>query len=218
MSEGQQTATLRIHTNANLRVFEVQGFLSALDKAYGSLLLFAGDTEIIARSSSKSEAQRLWYAGFHLYGVNLDERLQADERLVLRQVELHSPGFWDFVGLLSPLRVIELVFKLKRESANDNEERRKDREYRDKAEDRRLHLENKLREVEVIQKQVALLRDMGATDKDFAPLLERLIYEPLSQLDDISERIGVQSASIVDPKDTPPDVVGRRPRRRITLR
>jgi hypothetical protein len=206
MSEEQQTATLRIHTNANLRVFEVQGFLSALDKAYGSLLLFVGDTEIIARSSSKSEAQRLWSAGTSLYGVNLDQRLKANDRLVLRQVELHSPGFWDFVGLLSPLRAIELVFKLKRESANDNEERRKDREYRDKAEERRLHLENKLREVEVVKKQLALLRDMGATDKDFGPLLERLIYEPLSQLEDISQRIGVQSASIIDAKDTPPEL------------
>ena len=59
--------------------------------------------------------------------------------LVLDGVSLSSPGAWDFLGKLNPLDVI-------RQYLTDRHERRKDKEYREAHENRKLYLENKLLE------------------------------------------------------------------------
>jgi hypothetical protein len=94
------------------------------------------------------------------------------EQLVLSAVQLSSPGSWDFLGTLNPLEVL-------RQYLNDRHERRKDREYRETAEQRRLALENLSLETKVIADRVGLARELGATNRDLAPLLNELIYRPL---------------------------------------
>lgn len=61
----------------------------------------------------------------------------------------------------------------------DAHERRKDREYREVAEQEHLTLENQLLQNRVIHERIQILRELGATDADIAPLLNQLIYEPL---------------------------------------
>ncbi len=95
-----------------------------------------------------------------------------DEQLVLIRVQISSPGFWEFLGKLNPLEVI-------RQWMCDAHERRKDREYREVAEQEHLTLENQLLQNRVIHERIQILRELGTTDADIAPLLNQLIYEPL---------------------------------------
>jgi hypothetical protein len=99
----------------------------------------------------------------------------ASEQLVLAAVELSSPGAWEFLGSLNPLEVI-------RKSVNDAHERRKDREYRESAERRRLDLENIQAENEALAGRIRIAKELGATDADLAPLLNELVRKPLADL------------------------------------
>lgn len=61
--------------------------------------------------------------------------------LSLGRVILNSPGFWEFVGGLNPLEQIRIYL-------SERHERKKDNEYRNDAECRRLHAEAVIREAE----------------------------------------------------------------------
>ncbi len=77
---------------------------------------------------------------------------------------------------------------------NDRHERRKDREYRERAEARRLELENLKLAYEVVGNRIKLLKDLGATEQDFAPLLNDLLYRPLQHLDRHQDRGVIENA------------------------
>jgi hypothetical protein len=106
----------------------------------------------------------------------LEVLVPKSEQLVLSGVALQSPGFWDFLGKLNPLEII-------RQYLNDRHERRKDREYRESAEDRKLRLENLRLENEVIAGRIKIAKENGVTERDLAPLLNHWIYRPLGALD-----------------------------------
>ena len=103
---------------------------------------------------------------------------------------LQSPGFWEFLGRLSPLEVV-------RQYLADRHERRKDREYREAEEKRRLRLENELLENRVMRERIGIARDLGATKKDLAPLLNELVFKPLQQLDQFQDRGLIETAELV---------------------
>ena len=111
------------------------------------------------------------------------------DRLVLAGVRLNSPGFWDFLGALNPLEVI-------RKYLNDRHERRQDRDYRESAEKRRLTLENLKLENEVIAERVKLAKDLGATDRHLASMLDQLVHQPLLALDRHQDRGVIENAEI----------------------
>ena len=98
------------------------------------------------------------------------------DRLILRSVELHSPGFWEVFGSLNPLESM-------RKWLGDAHERRKDREYREPAEKERLDLENRLLETELMNKQIELMKSVGATADDLAPFRNVLLIDPLIKLE-----------------------------------
>ena len=98
------------------------------------------------------------------------------EQLVISSVALNSPGEWEFLGALNPLEVA-------RKYLHDRHERRKDREYRETAEKRRLALEDSILESKAIGERARLLKELGATDRDIAPLIDALLYKPLISLD-----------------------------------
>lgn len=98
------------------------------------------------------------------------------DRLVMHAVSLRSPGFWEFLGKLNPLEVL-------RQYLNDRHERRKDREYRESAERERLIPENLERENKVLRDRIEIVKGLGATQQDLAPLLNDLVHRPLLSLD-----------------------------------
>jgi hypothetical protein len=112
------------------------------------------------------------------------------EQIILSAVSLTSPGFWEFLGTLNPLEVL-------RKYLNDRHERKKDHAYRESAERRRLELENFSLQMKVISDGVKLAKEIGATDRDLAPLLNELIYKPLVALDRYQDKGVIEQAESV---------------------
>jgi len=111
-------------------------------------------------------------------------------RLVLAAVRLESPGAWDFIAKLNPLEVI-------RQGLNDRHERRKDHDYRERAESRRLELENQLLENKVLREKISIAKELGATDQDLSPLLNELVLKPLSALERPQDHALIEAAEII---------------------
>jgi predicted NACHT family NTPase len=102
------------------------------------------------------------------------------------------------LGTLNPLEVL-------RKAINDRHERRKDREYRESAERRRLELENQIQETELISKRITMARELGATKRDLAPLLNELVYRPILRLDRSQDRGVITYAELPDRDDEQQD-------------
>jgi hypothetical protein len=103
---------------------------------------------------------------------------------------MKSPGYWDFLGKLNPLEVT-------RQYLQDRHERRKDREYREAAEKRRLDLDNTLLENKVIKERIEIAKNLGATEEDLAPLLNELVIKPVRELDRYQDRGAIETGEIV---------------------
>ncbi|HLM82158.1 MAG TPA: hypothetical protein VK302_16265 [Terriglobales bacterium] len=187
-------ASLVIRSNAGIPIYRVRDFLGALDLVYNYLYLaeeFLGyPTEV------RVQLIRRALEGGRRPGRGVPLR----DRLILRSVELHSPGWWEVVGKLNPLEQIRLYL-------NDRHERRKDREYRESEEAAKLRLQNAALETQVLRDRITAAREMGATDEDLAPLLDRFVRQPLNGLDRFQDEGLIENADI-HPEDSTAD---RRP-------
>jgi hypothetical protein len=183
----EKVAILKIESAGNVPLYKIRLFLTALEHAYNyvyvaQMLLDApvgGDLwkESYVRESEKRFAR--W--------------VPEEDRLILKSVELRSPGDWEFLGKLNPLEVIRLYLQ-------DRHERRKDKAYREPAERRALELDNKLKEAQLLSTQIDTARKMGATDDDLRPMLERFIWHPLAQLDRFQDEGIAGETSVSEPE------------------
>lgn len=185
-------ASLRIHSAGGIPIAEVTNILTTLEETYNSVCLFESLLDTASRYERFSGRgglyvgaaafPYLWQARFgHIRDwpptpQMLRAAVNHQDQLILKSVELHSPGFWEVVGSLNPLETV-------RKALGDAHERRKDREYRKAEERRKLDLENRLRETELMRKQVDLLKSIGATDADLAPFRNVLVIDPLTRLE-----------------------------------
>jgi hypothetical protein len=80
-------------------------------------------------------------------------------------------------------------------------ERRKDLKYRESAERRRLELENLHLESKVISERVRIAKEIGAIDRDLAPLLNEPIDKPLVALDRYQDKGVIEHAEIPSDRD-----------------
>jgi hypothetical protein len=124
-----------------------------------------------------------------------DSFVFGDELLLVTRVELGSPGFWEFAGALNPLEVT-------RKYLQDRHVRKQDRQYRQREEERRLGLENDLREIDVIRERLNIAREYGVPEEALAPLLEKLVGQPLSTLGALQDR-GVIDGSRAQIRELP---------------
>lgn len=193
-----QSGRLRVHGQGEIRLSEVRAFLGDIERAYGSLYAFEVVVDGWQRAARELEdlpwpmaritvPLLFWGAVPRVHGrarylvswPPLPEEVATvvppRDRLVLAAVQLHSPGAWDFLGKLNPLEVI-------RQYLCDRHERRKDKNYREAAERRRLELENQMLEGKVLKEKIGIAKSLGATDADLAPLLNELVLEPLRRL------------------------------------
>ena len=201
-----EQARLRVHGRGGVEVELVATYLTDLKHAYDSLLLFEATIDGMRRLARDFPFPR------HPFGTDFGwppvsrrtswpptaeavaSFVPRKEQLVLSAVRLNSPGFWEFLGTLNPLEVL-------RKYLNDRHERRKDHEYRESAEQRRLALENLSLESRVILERVRLAKEIGATDRDLAPLLNELIYKPLMALDRYQDKGVIEHTEIVSGTD-----------------
>lgn len=161
----ESLAVLRIEADGGTSLSSVTQFLSAIDKIHRRFQ--ALDTVFIL----VKQGSTLPTSSF--YGSNLDRLIEKAELGLslprLHAAEFHSPGFWEIIGSLSPLKFISDCLTHWREY-------RKDKEFRDEAEAGKLLLENQLRTNEVLKQRVDLLRSIGVSDAD----LQRVFFEPLA--------------------------------------
>ena len=230
----ESNAVLVVHSHkAGQRVIRVAEFLATLEETYNALILldrfldempqptatvrlFEQQTARIRGSRSPIE----WHPNARSYANLISTRdslrraaqiIPPNARLRLYAVEVHSPGFWSFVGKVIPFDCI-------RQWVQDAHERRKDRAYREADEEERLDLENEMRKadidareldnelkrVEIFRKKVEVARELGATDSDLNPLLQNLFYKPLKRLErynDIIDEVEVKTGD--DAEDVP---------------
>ena len=204
----ERQGRIRIHGYGEVEVALIEEYLADVKHAYDSLLVFESVMDGFKRVS-RDFPFPLYPAGL-MYGWPLGPRravryvrdwpptadevsslVPHSEQLVLSAAQLSSPGFWEFLGKLNPLEVM-------RQYLNDRHERRKDREYRESAEERRLRLEDLKLKNEVIAGRVKIAKELGATDRDLAPLLNELVNKPLLGLDRHQDKDVIENAEIVD--------------------
>jgi hypothetical protein len=197
---------LRVHGQGGVEVELVAQCLADFDRAHDALLVFETTIGNLQRYRYFEPELFLFWNGFPIArptsrrGVRsapwiptsdeISSLVPLKERMILQSVTLASPGFWEFVGSLNPLEVI-------RKSLNDRHERRKDREYKEGAERKRLELENSLLEGEVLARHITIAKSLGATDRDLAPLLNELVFKPLRALGRHEDQGTIANADVV---------------------
>jgi hypothetical protein len=67
---------------------------------------------------------------------------------------------------------------------------------------KKLYLENELLKSRVFQSRLHILHSLGATNEDLAPLINRLIHDPLDALGVAQDRKLISSAELIQ---TPTD-------------
>jgi hypothetical protein len=196
MAHSERDETVRAELGDSLYVHQLAEVLSDLAWAYNALYYFfdlSEDLISLGRSwraygppgplfvplpfaFSTPSKRRLPASG--VISIPEQEALTryVDRRdwLQVQGCQIASPGWIDLLGKLNPLEVL-------RQWAQDQHERRKDRSYRQAEEKRRLQLENDIRETELFQKQIELLREAGVPKtaikrlvSEFVPPFRRL--------------------------------------------
>lgn len=193
-------ATLRIKAENLGTVSEVRNFLTDMEAAYNSLYAFDLLVELLkARSDRKrrayddkyymlSELERVILLDSYIYGgvlfpnlvqlqaqLDISKLVLPEDQLVLSKVNIQSPGFWDFAGLGAMLTQI-------REYLKDRHERKKDKDYRNRQEEKRGDLDNQIKQTELLQKQIETLRNIGYSEVEIRQMVGNLVTKPLNQL------------------------------------
>lgn len=193
-----EQARLKIYGYGEVEVELIIACLSDLKFAYDAISVFILEVDAPRRAERDFPFSRypFWPGRSGRYfretppSSQMASFLPRSEHLVLNAVQLASPGFWEFLGSLIPLEVV-------RKYLSDRHEQRKDREYRESADKRRLRLENLSLENKVIRERIEIAKSLGATDSDLAPLLNSLIFRPLSALDQYQDKGMIEGAELV---------------------
>jgi hypothetical protein len=211
-------AFLVVHSDgqSNLSVRHVADFLNAIEEAYNGLLVFENLLESYG-SVQDERMRRTRLRDIRRFGQLLTTReslrratlvIDSRSRLRIEGIEVGSPDFWSFIGKAIPFETI-------RQFLQDRHERRKDREYKESAEERKLELDNEMKEeeieerklsnelkrIEVFDSKIEIAKKLGATEKDLEPLLRNLFYKPLKRLDKFHDII--ESVDVMNDEDAP---------------
>jgi len=155
--------------------------LTALESAYAGIYTW----ELIVQEAERN--------GFHPfrrrpslghYPADATRIIAPEDRLLLAQIHVASPGWLSIFGKESVLEVI-------RKYLRDRHERRQDRAYREPAERERLRLDNMRRRLEVqrlawemVKDQAEMLRRHGVPEADIREALVEYIAEPLERIEE----------------------------------
>jgi hypothetical protein len=200
-----EQARLRVYGQGGVEVELVTAYLGDFNHAYASVLLFEATIDGMRRAAREFPFPRYPFVWDFALPVprravrrirdwpptaeEVASYVPRAEQLVLSAVSLGSPGLWEFLGTLNPLEVF-------RKYLNDRYERKKGHDYKETAERRRLALENLSLESRVIAERIRIARQIGATDRDLARLLNELVYKPLLALDRYQDKGLIEHAEI----------------------
>ncbi len=193
---------LRLSTIRLGEVREIVSYLENLQLAYNNIYAFdlivndakkrysedLGDGRWSSRSSSRVRSRIVRKIR------DVSDVVIPEDRLRIRSVVVQSPGFWDFVGSLSPLETL-------RKYIQDRHERRKDMDYRNRLESERMVLENERLKTEVAKAQLDLLAALGFPEDRIREVAMRHIIKPLEGLDGAQDSGLIDAAEIIDIDD-----------------
>lgn len=159
-SGGSPRPVLRVHMAGGPTLSEMIAGLTDLQRAYAGVDLFlttSPDQSILPTTL--------------LYDVPISPLTD----LVIRGARFKSPGWFDFLGTLNPLKVLT-------DYVQQRHERKKDHSYRNRAEAERLALENASLKNRVVSERISILRQAGVTDEQIQRLLNVYFAAPLGRL------------------------------------
>jgi hypothetical protein len=158
-----------------VEVREIRRYLSAFEHAYNGLVVF----DQIVPVTPTPEEWAAWPLRLSLQPLSwprnrraIEDAVPVSDVLVLSAAHLESPGFLEFAGALNPLETI-------RKYLNDRHERKKDRDYRNAAERRKLDAEVEAAQLENLERRVQILKDLGVPAD---ALRDGLLVRPLREL------------------------------------
>lgn len=191
---GGRDGSLQIKALRGGTVTEISTFLRDAEDAYNALFLFNNQVSSLRYGRKHFrrflEPEELFLtAGFGLMSNSFfaetgtdKESILPEYRLELTRVVIRSPGFWEFLGGLNPLQQL-------REYLKDRHERRKDMEFRECSEKKRLELENELLQRQILEKensvlrgQLEIMREYGFDDGEIRQVVWRNLGPPLARL------------------------------------
>jgi len=107
--------------------------------------------------------------------LKYNKLLLAEDELILKKVNIQSPGFWEFLGSLNPMEQL-------REYLNDRHERAKDKNYRMRQEEELGELSILEKKEGIIKQRIETLKSLGYSDLEIKQLVNSLIVKPLNKL------------------------------------
>lgn len=206
MPANENNSVLRVESDGGVRVAEVASLLDAVEKAYNGVLVFQKILDDAGRWGREFpiyalSAQRFWPFDFRkgrrpnpFQPSSITSFVSGRQRLVLLRVRLESPGNWDFFGVSHALEVL-------RKYINDRYDRKKD-EYRIPLEKERLSLENEILRNQALEGRIRIVKNLGATEEDLAPLLDLLVFRPLDKLSGFQNKGLITGAKLLDTDET----------------
>jgi hypothetical protein len=216
-------ARLRIYTSASMLVSDASVVLTTTQNAYNGIYLYFKIVDRIALEVNylqrierygpplewfleRGFIRPQWITSFlqefpeSRFETN-EDNVNLPDRLVLSAVQISSPGFWEMLAKFNPLEVM-------RSYLNDRHERRKDREYREDAEQEALYLQNELLRNKVLEERLKILREFKdqadlyemAYDQLLGRSAEKLFYRPLRRMGALQDQRLIDGAIIL-PED-----------------
>lgn len=175
------------------RVDEIIDFFNDLQNAYENIYALELKIRDVKLSSKKNlnyyEGKRKLPELKPVYKVR--QVVLPNDRLVLYRAKIGSPGIWEFLASLNPLEQI-------RRYLCDRHERRKDKEWREDEESRKMRLDNLLIETAVIRERIEIFKKLGISDEQIRRIILVNLHEPLSKLDVYQDNDLIGSAYITN--------------------
>lgn len=182
--QSSEQGLLTIHASGQVPLVWVRMYLDAIESAYNALVFLEEDAGQFVRIASIDNA----YARSQALSKAAFSPSFSSRALVLRRVHLESPGTWEFFGKLSPLETL-------REFINDRH-RRKIENAKLPHEIQALQLDNKLRELDVIQKQIEIAKSAGISQRRLKSMMRVLIDRPLNELATAEQNGTIEQADL----------------------
>ncbi|WP_298510131.1 hypothetical protein [uncultured Kordia sp.] len=140
---GQKRISFNTEKSSDVKDF--QEFLFWFEFAYNIYYILEYFPKELIRITNVIDCQYGEKNEFYHYSYLVSKSVPSADRLFLNRVSISSPGFWEFLGKLN-------VFEQLRLYLNERHERKKDRDYRNRNEQKKSELSN-----EYMQKQHELL-------------------------------------------------------------
>lgn len=196
-------AVLKFYGELDQPVANIRAMLECLDIIYGNLVLL---TPLVYGELTAKELNRLLIEEVEIFNSCgplrkyrivskvLRDRCDCDDILLLHSANFSSPGFWEFLGTLNPLKLILDYLQMRHEH-------RKDRSYREAAERRKLELENQILELSFLEKAIGTATDAGIPQDDLIRWLSPKLSASFADLDFFLSRKLLHKAELVIPSE-----------------